>query len=154
MNKIPFSLYRASSSVRAGGILGGMTIPKVDICDQGGPHWGLYRKLGATKELPYFEHTHDNVTSNVYAMWDTPHLLKSFRNKLINYDIKAGDVVFSWWPRRFKHDLQQGDPTELRLIPKLTCWHINPNKYKKRRGWSLLELLPPPMVGSSGENRG
>ena len=108
-------------------------IPKVIICDQGGPHRGLYTKLGATIEEPYFDHTHNDIESRIFTLWDTPHLLKSLRNNLINHDIQVGGIVVSWGPFRYLHEIQQQHPKEFRMAPKLTSKHIQPNKFEKMR---------------------
>jgi hypothetical protein len=45
----------------------------------------LTKELGVTVEMPYFKHP---ITDEpVFAHFDPPHLFKSVRNNLLNYDI-------------------------------------------------------------------
>ena len=40
--------------------------------------------MGISISKPYFTYTSNSFESNVYALYDTPHLLKSIRNNLYN----------------------------------------------------------------------
>ena len=108
-------------------------IPKVIVCDQGGPHKGLYTKLGAPIEKPFFVHTLDGIASKIYTLYDSPHLLKSVRNNLLKHDFLIDGQRISWWTVRYVHELQKDDPKHVRLVPKLTEKHVSPNSREKMK---------------------
>ena len=66
-----------------------------------------------------------------YIFFYSPHLLKSFRNTLLKYDINIGERKISWDYIRqfFEKDQQQ----KIRLAPKLTEKHICVEGFSKMR---------------------
>lgn len=123
-------------------------IPKVLVCDQGGPHRGLFRKLGATVTKPYFEHFHNSTKTRLYTLWDAPHLMKSIRNNLLNYDFLVGGARVSWKPIEFVHAQQEGDPKELRMVPKLTSKHVKPSNMERMRVPLAAQVLSKTMAAA------
>jgi hypothetical protein len=57
------------------------------VCDQGSNNRKCYTSLGVTKKNPYFVF----CGRKVFAFFDTPHFVKSFRNILLNHNLKTPD---------------------------------------------------------------
>ena len=57
------------------------------VCDQAAAHVSLFTGLGVTKDTPYIKCPYTD--RKVYVIYDPPHLLKSTRNNLLNYDFKV-----------------------------------------------------------------
>lgn len=55
------------------------------VCDMGGVNRRALSILGASKDTPYFSFENHEVV----AIFDPPHLLKSFRNLFMKYDLKC-----------------------------------------------------------------
>ena len=90
----------------------------------------LYRELGVSVEQPFFEHN----GTKIFAFYDMPHLLKSVRNNLKNYNIQFIEVkdgnqqknvmTASWKDIEefYKEDTKEDN--KYRCAPKLTDNHI------------------------------
>ena len=81
----------------------------------------LSRVLGVCADRPFFDHP--TTEEPVFFMFDPPHLMKSIRNALVNYDIGfEGGFIASW---KFVKALWSLDTVRsLRLVPRLTAKHI------------------------------
>ena len=91
------------------------------ICDMEPQQQRLSRILGVCEERPYFHHP--TSEEPVFFMYDPPHLIKSLRNALMNYDIGFGDGSIASW--NFLKTLWSLDTARsLRLVPRLTAEHI------------------------------
>ena len=91
------------------------------ICDMEPQQQRLSRILGVCEERPYFHHP--TSEEPVFFMYDPPHLIKSLRNALMNYDIGFGDGSIASW--NFLKTLWSLDTARsLRLVPRLTAKHI------------------------------
>ena len=91
------------------------------ICDMEPQQQRFCRILGVSEERPYFDHPTSG--DPVFFMYDPPHLMKSMRNALMNYDIGFdGDSIASW---NFIKALWTLDTARsLRLVPRLAAKHI------------------------------
>lgn len=101
--KIPVAYFVAHSSVKHG-ILKTLIVDvmqelfnvglylKIVICDQGTNNQSALKSLNVTEENPCF-YVDEN---KVFALFDTPHLLKSVRNNLIGNKFKKGDKIISF----------------------------------------------------------
>ncbi|XP_046383082.1 uncharacterized protein LOC124153770 [Ischnura elegans] len=96
-------------------------------CDQGPHNQSLARKLNVNCETPYFY----AGSQQVFFMFDPPHLLKSFRNNLVNHDFNFDGVVTSWRHINNLYHLQH--PFRVQLIPKITQQHVHMKPFKKMR---------------------
>lgn len=62
---------------------------KAVICDQEPSHMSLFKLLGVTEDTPFIKCPASN--QRVYAFLDPPHLLKSTRNNLLQYDFLVSE---------------------------------------------------------------
>ncbi|VEN51244.1 unnamed protein product [Callosobruchus maculatus] len=135
--KLPVSYYYSENGVRAE-VLGkiiknnlnllrqcGLKLLGV-ICDQSTTNQKLFKTLKVTAEAPYFFHD-DN---KYYALFDTPHLLKSIRNNLLAGDFILHGHVISWNFVKRLFYLDKESHTA-RALPKITDRQINPNNFQK-----------------------
>ena len=101
--KQPFGYVLTSSNIKAAHLkdlfLQALThlkaagsIVKIAVCDQGTNNMAVLPKLGVTEIKPFFMHDGDRVL----VMMDPPHLIKSVRNNLKNYDFITPDGEVSW----------------------------------------------------------
>lgn len=67
--------------------------------------------------------------SELPLIYDYCHLFKSVRNALLNYDLNTPDglVSFKIYEKIFNHDFNR----PVKLCPKITKIHINPNNFQK-----------------------
>ena len=63
---------------------------KAVVCDQEPSHMSLFKKLGVTQQTPYFRDPYSD--NRVYVILDPPHLMKSTRNNLLQYDFVVSIV--------------------------------------------------------------
>ena len=98
------------------------------VCDQEGVHRSLFQTLGMTKEDPSFIVNEERV----HFFYDSPHLLKSLRNTILKYRLKAGGKVISW--EHIKNFYLKDHELKIRLAPKLT------NKYMCEEGFSKMRV--------------
>lgn len=93
-------------------------IPKILICDQNSTNRSLFTKLGVSVDSPYFRHN----DSNVYAMFDPPHLLKSSRNNLMHHNAIYQNAVAKW--DHIKMLFEEDSQRIPRAAPKLSNQHV------------------------------
>ena len=97
----------------------GLTVLLV-ISDQGSTNINLFETLlGITINGPVFLHNN----SQIYFMYDPPHLLKSVRNKLKNSGLTVGGKDVLWRHIRSFYDLDSSKP--IRMAPRLTKKHLD-----------------------------
>lgn len=102
-------------------------IVRATICDQGSNNRNLYKRLNVSINEPYFYYENRKIN----ALYDTPNLIKSFRNVLMKSNLNTPDGVASWQVIRNMFDLDISNVA--RLCPKLTNKHIYPNNFQKMR---------------------
>ncbi|CAK1597698.1 unnamed protein product [Parnassius mnemosyne] len=107
------------------------------VCDMDGVNRRALSILGANVQQPYFTlHNKEIVT-----LFDTPHLLKCFRNLFMKYDIQCrtnissgtevGTGVAKWSHIKEFFDVDK-NPNFV-FAPALTKEHLNPNPKQKMR---------------------
>jgi hypothetical protein len=67
--------------------------PRLVVSDQGSNFIGLSKLLGCSDCAPYFF----VKKLKLYYMYDSPHLIKSFRNNFIKYDIQFKEDKLAKW---------------------------------------------------------
>lgn len=97
------------------------------VCDQGPNNRCCFKKLGVEENKSYFFHNNKKY----YAMYDSPHLIKSLRNTLISTDIQCKDGIVSWECVREIFNLERTNATK--MCTKLSSNHVNPDKWKKMK---------------------
>lgn len=101
------------------------------VCDQGKTNQSLYKCLGVTTDQPYYMLQNHKII----CIYDVPHLIKSIRNNFINYDLQIGEgeasKVVSWNVIRQLYKIDSS--SFIRLVPKLTPMHIQPNNFPKMK---------------------
>ncbi|CAF4883247.1 unnamed protein product [Pieris macdunnoughi] len=108
------------------------------VCDMDGVNRRALSILGATVERPYITvHNKEIVT-----LFDTPHLVKCFRNLFLKYDIecttnissevKKGKGVAKWSHIKDFFEIDNKNPNFV-FAPALTKDHLNPNAKQKMR---------------------
>lgn len=80
-----------------------------------------------TVEKPYF-FVEDH---KIFYIFDVPHLLKCVRNNLLSSNFHYNEDVISWDHIKTLYEHQQDK--NLRLIPKITNAHVEPNKFQRMR---------------------
>lgn len=97
------------------------------ISDQGAIFVKFVKENNITPENPFFMVENQKV----FFMFDVPHLLKSTRNNLFKYKLQSPEGVTDkkYLELFYEKDKQQ----HLRLAPKLTDNHLNPNNFKKMK---------------------
>jgi len=102
--------------------------PKIIVCDQGTNNQSALRLLNVSVDRPFFyvnEH-------KVFALFDTPHLLKSIRNNFIESNFKKGDIVISFNDIVQTYNIDKKN-NKSRALLKNTDAHIRPNSFQKMR---------------------
>lgn len=99
------------------------------VCDQGSNNRKAYTLLGVTDETPYFKLGGEE--RKIYATFDTPHLIKSIRNNLMQSQMETPDGTVSWNVIKEIYESEKNSSTK--LCPKLTYRHIYPNTFEKMR---------------------
>lgn len=99
--------------------------PQMVICDQGAYNQKLYKLLRVNKDKPYFEFN----GRKVFAVYDTLHLIKSFRNNLLNGQYLYGGNYISFTDIKKVYELDKGKTC--RALVKLTDKHIYPSTFQR-----------------------
>lgn len=97
------------------------------VCDQGSNNRSCYSKLGATSDKPYFIFRNKKV----YALYDSPHLIKSVRNNLMASDLSTPDGIASWSILEELYEIETNSTTK--MCTKLSYAHIKPNTFEEMR---------------------
>ncbi|CAK1591187.1 unnamed protein product [Parnassius mnemosyne] len=98
------------------------------VSDQGS-NFAKYAKevKNITSEKPYFM----LQDRKIYYIFDVPHLIKCIRNNLLSNDFIYKGKLISW--EYIEELYAKQKQKDLRLIPKVTEKHINPNNFQKMR---------------------
>ena len=123
-------LIKALSNLKATGV-----IVKVVICDQGSNNRAVLPKLGVSETNPFFIHEEQKV----FFLMDPPHLIKSVRNNLKNYDFVTSEGEVSW--KVIKDFFERDLTTRTRMAPKLTSKHINVPPFSKMAVYLATQVL-------------
>lgn len=92
--------------------------PLILVMDQFATNQKMVKEVGVTKDNPYF--TVDN--KKVYVMWDSPHLMKSWRNMLKKHNAVYDNEIASFDDIEKLYEVDSlANP---RLAPRLTDRHI------------------------------
>ncbi|GAB0095746.1 hypothetical protein DMENIID0001_111660 [Sergentomyia squamirostris] len=106
------------------------------VCDQSSINRRMYKNLGITQDLPYFEHEGEKV----FCLFDSQHLLISLRNCLMKYPLKihqkTGLVNFEIYRLLYQQADEKGSK-----CTKLTRSHITPNPKEKLNSQFAIELF-------------
>lgn len=97
------------------------------VCDQGSNNRKAFNLLNISINQPYFLYNGHKI----FALYDPPHLVKSFRNNLLKANLETPDGVVSWRILEELYECEKGKSTK--LCPKLTSRHIYPNHFEKMR---------------------
>lgn len=99
------------------------------VCDQGRNFVNMLTLMNVTIENPYFEVNNEKI----FVMHDTPHLIKSTRNCLVNskntFYFKGHKV--SWADIEYFYGIDS--KLSIRCAPKLTDAHIKPHKLQSMK---------------------
>lgn len=139
--KIPFCYFTSASSVKAETLVELIKMvlskiikiglcPKVLVADQGSNNRLAFKKLGATEKAPYFIVSGHRIIS----LFDTPHLLKSLRNNLMNHKLEifvSGNKV-SWSDFTETYALDKASNVARSML-RISDKHINPTNFQKMR---------------------
>ena len=104
----------------------GLTVLSI-ISDQGSNFLSFAKDQGVSTNKPYFEMR----GKKYFVIFDPPHLLKSVRNNLLKYKLEFGHKTASW--DDIKSFYQREHKLAIRMAPKLTEKHIDPNGFLKMR---------------------
>ena len=97
------------------------------VNDQGSNFMSLLKSLNVSEDRPYFE-----VNGNKYfTIYDRPHLIKLVRNNLMKYNFEFGNHVAKW--AHIKEFFVKDEKLPIRMAPKLTEKHLNPNGFTKMK---------------------
>lgn len=108
---------------------------KAIISDQGSNFVELAKNLNVYVDKPYFVLNENKI----FYIFDASHLLKSVRNNLLKYKICFNTGKASWKDITEFYDSDK--IKSLRLAPKLTNTHINPNGFEKMRVKYAVQVL-------------
>ncbi|KAH9640879.1 hypothetical protein HF086_015218 [Spodoptera exigua] len=108
------------------------------VCDMDGVNKKALCLLGAFVENPYIEVSNHKIVT----LFDTPHLLKCFRNLFMKYDVrfstnitsdnKQGIGIAKWSHIRQFYELDNNNPNFV-FAPALSNEHLDPNSKQKMR---------------------
>ncbi|KAF9413695.1 hypothetical protein HW555_008141 [Spodoptera exigua] len=108
------------------------------VCDMDGVNKKALCLLGAFVENPYIEVSNHKIDT----LFDTPHLLKCFRNLFMKYDVrfstnitsdnKQGIGIAKWSHIRQFYELDNNNPNFV-FAPALSNEHLDPNSKQKMR---------------------
>ena len=114
----------------------GLTVV-ICVCDQGSNNQSLFKQLGITTKAPYFMHN----SSQVFMMFDPPHLLKNVRNNMKKHGYSMGENSISWDHVQTFYEVDTSKP--IRMAQKLTKNHITLPPFKGLGGLSSCTSLEP-----------
>lgn len=100
-------------------------MPQMVICDQGSYNQKLFKLLEVNKDKPYFEFK----GKRIFAIYDTLHLIKNFRNNLLNGQYIYEGNFISFKDIKEVYELDKGKTC--RALVKLTDKHIYPSTFQR-----------------------
>jgi len=135
--KMPITYYLSASSMKHD-VLTEIIIEVVEklfsiglsvtaiVCDQGTNNVAALKKLGISKEKPYF-----NVgTNTIFSIFDVPHIIKNFRNNFIKDDFIYKGQLITFNDIRKTYNIDKSSGTSRALL-KITNSHIHPGPFQK-----------------------
>ncbi|XP_045505816.1 uncharacterized protein LOC123702180 [Colias croceus] len=108
------------------------------VCDMDGVNRRALTQLGASVEQPYFKFEEHEIV----ALYDTPHLLKCFRNLFLKYNIKCSSNVecngrqiadIAKWNHIEEFFVLDNNNPFFVFAPALTKSHLSPNNKQKMK---------------------
>lgn len=119
-------------------------IPVHFVCDQGKNFVSLYKLLGISIENPYIEVN----SKKIFVMHDTPHLLKSTRNCLINSknNVHFDGNLVTWKDIEYVYDIDS--KLNIRCAPKITDNHIKPHRLQHMKVKLATQVISKSMVSA------
>lgn len=151
--KLPISYYFSNSGVSSGRLKNivhsvlkmafesGMQ-PQIIICDQGPQNQKLYRDLQINKQKPYFEY----MERTIFALFDTLHLVKNFRNNLLNGNFLYKGNTISFEDIKAVYQLDKGKKS--RALKKITDVHVNPSTFQRMNVKLATQVLSHTMASA------
>lgn len=100
--------------------------PKMIVCDQGSSNRSTLKDLNVTSEKPFFMVN----GKKIYAIYDVPHLFKSFRNNLLSGNFNLNGKIITFEDIRKTYQIDQKNKKS-RMLPKLTDSHLQPDTFQK-----------------------
>lgn len=135
--KLPVSYYLSHSGVTAQNLAAiidsvistlfnnGLII-KAIVCDQSSTNQSFMKHKNIFPERPYFY----SGNKKVYAIYDTPHLIKSLRNNLLKGDFMLASKAISFKDIKDVYTIDKAS-LKSRTLTKITDSHIAPNSFQK-----------------------
>lgn len=105
------------------------------ISDLGSNFYKFANDIGITPDRPYFIINNEKI----FYIFDPPHLMKATRNNFFKHHFKFNDYLIdkSHIQKFYDHD----KTLPLRLAPKLTNKHMDPNNFDKMRVKYAVQVL-------------
>lgn len=145
--KFPFSYYFTGSGVKGDDLvkiikdsvekmLNVGLLPSAIVCDQGTQNRRMFSLLGATEDNP----STIICSTNLFLIYDMPHLMKSIRNNLLTGDFKIDNNIVSMKDIHKTYEIDTNNTTA-RAMTKITPTHLNPNPFQKMSCKLAIQLL-------------
>lgn len=145
--KLPLAYFLSNSGVKCADlcllikevlikVIDAGLLPKIIVCDQGTSNQSALKNLGVSCEKPYFylnEH-------KIFAIYDTPHLMKSIRNNLLTGDFLLDNKTISFSDIKHVYQIDKKND-KCRALLKITDKHIYPNSFQKMSVKLATQLL-------------
>lgn len=113
------------------------------ICDQGTNNVSAISSLIADTRAHYIRNGKELVESTfeideqqIVPLFDVPHLMKGVRNNFLKYNVKFvmnNKLMTAKWEHIYKAWQMDTSLGSLRLMPKLTGYHVDPAYIKKMK---------------------
>lgn len=143
----PFSYYFTGSGVKGDDLvkinkdsvekmLNVGLLPSAIVCDQGTQNRRMFSLLGATEDNP----STIICSTNLFLIYDMPHLMKSIRNNLLTGDFKIDNNIVSMKDIHKTYEIDTNNTTA-RAMTKITPTHLNPNPFQKMSCKLAIQLL-------------
>lgn len=117
--------------------------PLAIVCDQGTPNVSAIKILGSTTEKPYFLYN----SHKIYTIFDTPHLIKSIRNNLLNGYFQYENKTVRFQDIIDTYNIDKGS-ISARMLTKITDAHISPNAFEKMNCKLALQIFSNTMAAA------
>ncbi|KAF5281927.1 hypothetical protein FQR65_LT14453 [Abscondita terminalis] len=120
-------------------------IPVALVCDQASSNRNAFQLLGATKDNPTI-----NISgSQLFTIFDVPHLIKSLRNNFMNekLDIFVNNNLVSWSDVVQTYKVDKNSNIS-RALTKISDTHIFPNTFQKMKVKYATQLFSHTMAAT------
>lgn len=91
------------------------------VTDLGGGNRGLWNEMGISEGQPFFVNSCDQ-NKKVYVFSDTPHMIKLFRNHLLDSGILLNNILMTKEP--LQELLEHQSKSELKIASRLGATHL------------------------------